>query len=98
MDYVIGIYFQWKRTSKETMSEDFKEHYDLVKKTCEEEDGVELMGLYMPMNKSWNWVYVFKVESIARLQEVTAIIDKRYGGIPKQITNIIWNILSKIEL
>lgn len=98
MSYLIGIYLQWARTSKETISESFKEHYDLVKKTCMEEDGVELVGLYTPMNKRWNWVYMFKVESIARLQDVTATIDKRYGGVPNQATNYVWDILSKIEL
>jgi len=77
MDKIIQIFFQWKG-----LTEGLKKHYDTVKKVCEEEGGVKLLGLYGPYNDRWNWVYMFKVESHKRLEEVTDKIDERYGGRP----------------
>lgn len=89
---IIEICFQW-----ETITEGLREHYEIVKKTCEEEDGVEFMGLFGPLNERWNWVYMFKAESFDRLREVSGKWDERYGGRPKQATNVIWKILIPYE-
>lgn len=89
---IIQICFQW-----ETVTEGLKEGYEIVKKTCEEEDGVEFMGLFSPYNERWNWVYMFKVDSWERFREADDKWTERLGGRPKQATNVIYRMYEKYE-
>ena len=90
---IVQICFQW-----ETITEGLKEHYEIVKNICEEEDGVEFMGLLSPYSERWNWVYMFMVDSWERFWEVRSKWDERYGGRPKQATNVIYRMYDKYEL
>jgi hypothetical protein len=55
-----------------------KEYYDIIKDVCSETSGVELFGLFKPLNEPWNWAYFLRVDTPEAMHNIGEEIDRRY--------------------
>jgi hypothetical protein len=74
-----------------------KEHYQAVKTACEGLAGVDFLGLFSPTNEAWNWVYLFKTESMGKHREISRETEELFGGRPEGFSSTLWRMYEKYD-
>jgi hypothetical protein len=85
MPLIIILYFDWTGSRK-----DLGEWVDKIKKSCEEED-IEYMGVYGPMNVKWNYAAMFKCDSVDKFRVMARKVP-RPSYMPHYINEILFQI------
>jgi hypothetical protein len=71
-----------------------REYYDIIKQVCADTNGVELLGLFKPLNEPWNWAYFIKVNNPETKHIVSDEIDRRYRAKRDNITQSFYRFYS----
>ncbi len=72
-------HMDWDRTD-----ERLKAHDEAWKKACDETEGAELLGRYMPWTKKYHWTYITKVKDLPTWYE--AVQKSEWKRDRKEIT------------
>lgn len=83
MSLIILLYFDWTGSRK-----DLGEWADKIKKSCEEED-IEYMGVYGPMNVKWNYAAMFKCDSVDKFRVMARKVP-RPSHMPHYVNEILF--------
>lgn len=77
---------------------ELKKHHQAMEDGGENLDGVDFLGLFIPMNEYWNWSYFFKTESIGKYADIRRTTEMRYGGRPESFSSSLWRFYEKYNL
>ena len=69
-----------------------KEYCDLIKEACTGKSGVELFGIYRPLNESWNWAYIIRTDDFVKWKQIDDEINGKYRGKRENITQTMTRI------
>jgi hypothetical protein len=75
MIMVVLIEYLWDQKNR---YEGVKEYCELVESVCTNRGGVNLLGLFKPLNESWNWAQFFEADDMDCWQNVIDEVEKRY--------------------
>jgi hypothetical protein len=67
------------------------EHYRSLEQACESIYGAELIGLYKPLNESWNWTSFMKVDTL----EMWRIVEKEAHSLYPDVDNNVSQSMSR---
>jgi hypothetical protein len=62
------------------------EYYRSLEQACGSIYGAELIGLYKPLNESWNWTSFMKVDTLEKWREIDKEIHKLYPDVDKNVS------------
>lgn len=78
---IVNLWMQKERYSG------LKEYCDLIKEVCNGKPGVELLGIYRPLNENWNWAYIIRIDDLYTWRQIDNEINERYFEIRENITH-----------
>ena len=68
------------------------EHFRSLEQACESIYGAELIGLYKPLNESWNWTSFMKVDTLEKWR----IVDKEVHSLYPDVDNDVSQSMSRL--
>ncbi len=77
--------------SKQGQSE-IAEYYRALERTCGSIEGVELIGLYKPLNETWNWSQLIKIDALDKWR----IVDKEIQRLYPDLDNVVTQSMSRL--
>lgn len=69
-----------------------KEYCDLIKEACRGKVGVELFGIFRPLNEKWNWTYIIRTDDLAKWRQIDDEINEKYHKSRENITQTMTRI------
>jgi hypothetical protein len=68
------------------------EYCALINEVCTGKSGVELFGIFRPLNESWNWAYIIRTDDFVKWKQIDDEINVKYRGKRGNITQTMTRI------
>ena len=77
-------------------------HYRSLEQACKSMDGVELIGLFKPLNEAWNWTHFIRVDRLTTWRAVDKELHRLYPELDDNIScsmsRMCWGSDAEIRL
>jgi hypothetical protein len=81
MNFIIETNWRNRETRK-----GINEYYQSLEQACDAVDGVKLIGLFEPLNETWNWTHFIKVDDLEQWRSVAKETRRLYTDFNYNVT------------